>query len=131
MPSQQGLWAYNEHRPALAGEHSAENGQDSPVGVIEARPLDLAVHHSELVTEHEDLDILSRLRTEAEDDELEGATNRAVKEAQGHGWSSLVDAIAWGPTRASSEVRSADRVSGTHMPQRGHWTRTPRWRVYF
>jgi len=58
MPARDRVRPDEEDRPAVTAEHASERGEDRAVVGFEARTGDLALQHSELMTQHEDLDIL-------------------------------------------------------------------------
>ena len=58
MPARDRVRPDEEDRPAVTAEHASEHGEDRAVVGFEARTGDLALQHGELMTQHEDLDIL-------------------------------------------------------------------------
>jgi hypothetical protein len=58
VPAQDRVRSKKEDRPAVATEHTRERGEQSTVVWFEKRTGDLASQHRELMTQHEDLDIL-------------------------------------------------------------------------
>jgi hypothetical protein len=58
VPAQQRLGLDEEARPAGSGQGAADGGKHRPVGRIEPGLFGLAAQHGQLVTEHQDLQVL-------------------------------------------------------------------------
>ena len=84
VSAQQGLWLDEEVPETLAGEQSCQPAQHRPVGGLQRRSVDLASEECHLVSEHDDLDRELRVAATGEADQLEDATERSIKEREGH-----------------------------------------------
>jgi len=58
MPAQQGLGLDEEARPVSPGQDAADRSEQCPVGRFEPGACDLAAEHGELVTQHQNLQVL-------------------------------------------------------------------------
>ncbi len=58
MPREERVGLHQEHRPPLPVERPCECSQERTVVPVEVRSGDLSAQHRELVTKHEDLNIL-------------------------------------------------------------------------
>jgi len=64
MPMQQGVWADKKRRPSL--EEPARCSQKHTIGILQTRTNDLAAKNPELVSKHNDLELLELARTETQ-----------------------------------------------------------------
>ena len=64
MPMHQGVWTHEERRPS--SEEPAGCSQKHPIGVLQTRANDLATKNRELVSKHDDLELLELTRTETQ-----------------------------------------------------------------
>ena len=81
-------------RPIDARQQLACGRQEHPVSGPKRRLPDLAAQHCQLVAKDENLEVLRRSRPEAQQQQLQGALERGVKNRQNHGTS---DNAARGP----------------------------------
>ncbi len=61
---QQGVWTDEERWPS--SEEPARCGEKDALGILQARTNDLAAKNRELVSEHDDLELLELMRAEAQ-----------------------------------------------------------------
>jgi hypothetical protein len=69
MPAHERVGRDKERTPALAREQPAPGGQARPVGGPKLGPHDLVPQDGELMTEHDDLELLELLGAAGERDE--------------------------------------------------------------
>jgi hypothetical protein len=67
-----------EAGPAGSRERAAYGGKEGSVGGLEPRPWNLAAQHGQLVTEHQNLQVLGSIAAGEQDEQLEGAAQREV-----------------------------------------------------
>jgi hypothetical protein len=79
MPAHEGVGCDDGRTPALAREQAARGGQERAVGGPKRGPRDLAPQDRELMTEHDDLELLEVLGAEGERDELKQASQGDVE----------------------------------------------------
>ncbi len=79
MPAQNRVRSHEEHRPAITTEHTSERGEERTVLQLETRTRDLASQHSELMTQHEDLDILRTIPTSAQHQQVDHESDKTVE----------------------------------------------------
>src|SRR6266487_5275416 len=65
MPAQQRRRRDNERAPACSREQTAGGGKEDSIGRFQVSPPNLATQDSELVPEHDDLQLLETARAEA------------------------------------------------------------------
>jgi hypothetical protein len=65
VPTQQRVGLHEEDGPAVTADRARERGKDRAVVGFETRTRDLSVQYSELVAQHEDLDIFGTIRAAA------------------------------------------------------------------
>lgn len=65
MPPEDRVLSHQQDRPAVAAEYASAGGENRSVVGFEARTGDLALQDRELVTQHEDLDILGTISVAA------------------------------------------------------------------
>jgi hypothetical protein len=79
MPVHERVGRDEERTPALAREQPARGGQERAVGGPKRGPRDLAAQDGELMTEHDDLELLELLGAAGERDELKQASQGDVE----------------------------------------------------
>jgi hypothetical protein len=79
MPLQDRVRSHEEHRPAITTERPRQPAQHGPVGGFEPRARDLTMKHSELMTQHEDLEILGTSPTAAQDEQVDHESDKTVE----------------------------------------------------
>src|ERR1035437_6634281 len=79
MPARDRVRPDEEDRPAVTAEHASEHGEDRAVVGFEARTGDLALQHGELMTQHEDLDILGMLAPAAQHQQVDHEPDQTVE----------------------------------------------------
>ena len=84
VPAQQRLGLDQEARPAGAGQHAADCGEQRPVGGFEPGPRDLAAQDGELVAQDQDLQILGGVTASEQHQQLDGPAQRQVGEVREH-----------------------------------------------
>jgi hypothetical protein len=86
MPALQRLRCDEEAGPTVAWENAADGGEHSAVGRFELG-RDLAAQHSQLVTKHQDLQVLDSIAAGQQHEQLDGAAQGQVGESRQHaGW---------------------------------------------
>src|SRR5207244_668944 len=66
MPTQDRVGLHQQDRPVVTTERTRERGEDRSITWLEARTRDLASQHSELMAQHEDLDIFGTIPAAAQ-----------------------------------------------------------------
>jgi hypothetical protein len=79
MPTRDRVRSDEEDRPAVTAEHASECGEDDAVVGFETRPCNLALHHRELVAQHEDLDIFGTLASTAQHQQVDHEPDKTVE----------------------------------------------------
>ena len=62
VPAQQGVGSDQPPGPAGTGEHGGDGAEQAAVGLGQRRAVDLSAQDHQLVTEHDDLDVLVAAR---------------------------------------------------------------------
>ena len=73
VPAQQRLRPDDEARPAGSGQGAADGGEHSAVGRFEPRSWGLAAQHGQLMTEHQDLQVLGSVTAGQQHQQLDRA----------------------------------------------------------
>jgi hypothetical protein len=84
VPAEQGGRCHAEGRPPSAGKQPRQCGQPGPFGGSVPRSFDLAAQDHDLVTQHEDLDVLADIAAGHHRQQLQHATQHHVQKGQGH-----------------------------------------------
>ena len=79
MPGQERLRPDRERSPGVAGKHPAERREQDSVVRLEAWATDLAAKDRQLVTEHENLELLRLIAAAEEHDELQHTADDDVQ----------------------------------------------------
>ena len=95
----------DKHRPVDAGQQPACCRQEHPVGGPKRGTPDLPAKHCYLVSEDDDLEVLRPGRPEPQEEQLQDALERDVKNRQNHGTS---DDTTRGP------LFYRDRINASH-----------------
>jgi hypothetical protein len=101
VPAQQRLGRDQEARPAGAGQHAADRGEQRPVGGLEPGPRDLAAQDGELLAQDQDLEILGGVTASEQHQQLDGPAQRHVREFGDHQGGLPVKVAAASPYRAT------------------------------
>lgn len=78
-------WGDDEGRPALPRHEAGQSGDECSVGPGEPGACYLAAKHGQLPATYQDLRILGDGVHVVDGKELDGATDQAIEEAEGHG----------------------------------------------
>jgi hypothetical protein len=78
MPAQKRLRPNEEGVPGAARQHATERGQQQPVVYLQSRPARLPAKNRQLVSEHEDLQLLRSITAANEHDQLEQPADNEV-----------------------------------------------------
>src|SRR6266496_1769254 len=73
MPAKQRGRSDDKRAPACPRQQTARGGEEDSIGRAQLGPSELATQHRELVAEHDDLELLELIRTEAQRGELQQA----------------------------------------------------------
>ena len=84
MPTQQRVGLDEEARPADSGEDAADRSEQGAVSRLQPRAWNLAAQHTELVAQHEDLQVLAGVAAAEQGEQLDGAAQRQVGEFRQH-----------------------------------------------
>jgi hypothetical protein len=85
MPPQQGFWGDQEGSPPDSGEQPTECREDRSISWSIANScVQLPFKNAHLVSEHHDLDVLLRLSSSAQHEEVEDAAQTEVEEGEEH-----------------------------------------------
>jgi hypothetical protein len=79
VPTQQGRWRYEEDAPGRARQQPRQRGQQDSIPVAQVGPVYLTAQDGNLVTERQDLDLLSAIITPEQDQEPEHAADDEVQ----------------------------------------------------
>jgi hypothetical protein len=119
VPAQQGRGLDEEAPETPAGEQPCQPRQDSSIGWLQRRSLDLASEDCHLVTEYDDLDREICVSATEEPEQLEDAAESPIEEREGNRWM-LAASHEWGQSavqhawmRLSAPTRSGRRRSGS------------------
>ena len=105
VPTQQGLWRDEPASSLRSGQGRRDRTEQGPVLVGEGWSVVQAVQHCELVTQHDDLEVLR-------------ASERTVKRANDTSNRYRMRHIGPQDASASCLVSRHDRILGTHRPSR-------------
>jgi hypothetical protein len=111
VPAQQRLRPNEEARPAGPGQHAADGGEHRTVGRFEPRSWGLAAQHGQLVTEHQDLQVLASIAAGQQHEQLDGAAQGQVGEVRSTARS--------GPSRRSAETPHYRATKGANCQLTG------------
>jgi hypothetical protein len=84
LPAQQRLGRDEEARPAGAGQHAADCGEQRPVGGLEPGRGTSAVQDGELLAQDQDLQILGGVTASEQHQQLDGPAQRQVGSFEEH-----------------------------------------------
>jgi hypothetical protein len=84
VPAQQGLGGDQEAGPVGSWQHAADGGEQGSIGRLQPRSLDLAAQHSELMAQHQDLEVLGGVAAGEQCEQLDGAAQGQVGESGQH-----------------------------------------------
>ena len=85
LPGEQRRRCDEQRRPPLAGEQRPGQCEERPVGPREAGSRRTPVQDLELVTQHDDLDVLLESVETTDTEQLDDTTNKTEEEREGHG----------------------------------------------
>jgi hypothetical protein len=74
VPAQQRRRSHKEAIPRRPRQQPRQRGQQNPISIVQIRPVDLTAQNSDLVPEHNDLDLLGAITAPEQHHELEDAT---------------------------------------------------------
>ena len=118
MPAQQGLGLDEEARPVSPGQDAADRSEQRPVGRFEPGACDLAAEHGELVTQHQNLQVLGAIASGQQGEQPDRPAQRQVgdlRQHQGDLCGVMVEASQYRPQpSANSQLTSYNRVSAPH-----------------
>jgi hypothetical protein len=78
MPAQQGLGLDEEARPVSPGQDAADRSEQRPVGRFEPGACDLAAEHSELMTQHQNLQVLGAIASDQQGEQPDRPAQRQI-----------------------------------------------------
>jgi hypothetical protein len=84
MPAEQRCRRDNERAPACSWEKTAGSGKEDSIGRFQVSPPNLATQDTELVPEHDDLQLLELARAEAKRGQLQATTKNEVDKGHEH-----------------------------------------------
>ena len=84
VPAQQRLRPDEKARPAGSGQRTADRGEHRTVDRSEPGSWGLAAQHGQLVTEHQDLQVLASIAAGEQHEQLDGAAQGQVGELRQH-----------------------------------------------
>jgi len=85
VPAQERLGPDEEAGPAGSGERPADRGEQGAVGGLELGAWDLAAEHSELMTQHQNLQVLGGVAAGEQRERLDPAAQREIGEFRQQG----------------------------------------------
>ena len=121
MPTQQRVGLHHEDGPAVTTNDTRYGGEDRAIVGLEPRTRNLASEYSELMAQHEDLDILGTIRSNAQHENVENQSDKTVE--TGH-----VPIIAASEPRHSQQRVTAGHHTGRisrHPQATEHFVRGP------
>jgi hypothetical protein len=71
MPAKQRRRCDDKRTPACSRQQTARGSEEDSIGSAQLGPSELAMRHRELVTKHDDLELLELIRREAQRRELQ------------------------------------------------------------
>jgi hypothetical protein len=117
VPADQGIGAGQERLPIRPWEDAADGGQEDTIGRLPAWAADLALEHTELVTQRQDLYCKSGFGPAADDEDLQREVDDGVEEEKSTvGGSSHRGWRQWGRKAVLSRTTQIEltlRVNGT------------------
>ena len=83
VPPQERVGPDDEDGPTITTYGACERGEDHAVVGFETRTLDLALQPRELMTQHEDLDILGTIASSAQHEQVDHEADKTIETARG------------------------------------------------
>ena len=115
VPPQARVGPDDEDGPTITTYGACERGEDQAVVGFETRTLDLALQHRELMTQHEDLDILGTIASSAQHEQVDHEADKTIETARGP----ILAAPRTRPfTPTLRPLNTLGRVFGTHRAGR-------------
>jgi hypothetical protein len=84
MPAHSVVGVTKNDHPACSREKAAGSGKEDSIGGFQLWPRNLATQDTELVLEHDDLQLLELARAKAECGQLQATTKNEVDKRHGH-----------------------------------------------
>jgi hypothetical protein len=84
VPAQQRLWGHEETLPTSPWQSSSRGGKKYPIGKSKAGPFDLSPKDIQLMSEHDDLEILGGLALALGKEQPEQHPTHQVHEREKH-----------------------------------------------
>ena len=122
VPAQQGSRGDEPNPAQRGGEQSAQRAEDGAVDPVHRRVGVASTQDGDLVTEHQDLDVLGCIRASEQRQPAQQTGEEQIGESEGHSRRSCCAGCGPGPRGRLSEkalVRRHDTVLGTHTVAAG------------
>ncbi len=126
LPGEHGRWGHAERRPALAGEEGSGKGEERPIGPDEPGTWPMPLQHRELMTEHDDLEVLLDAAETMNAKQLDGATDQTAEEREGHDGRGSPRHRSWSSWRSSLCTPQVNGAVWSHLAGGRHQCLTTR-----
>jgi hypothetical protein len=84
MPAQERLWRHDQAASAWLRQDSRERGKESAIGRAQRRSPFLPAEHHQLMSQHEQLDVLSEFAAPAADQQPQQSREGEIGEGKEH-----------------------------------------------
>ena len=116
LPGEDRRRGHEKRRPPAAREERSGQGEEGSIGPAEAGTWGAPAQDLELMTEHDDLDVLLDAAQTMDPKKLEDTSDQAVEEGEGHGRRDSLRHPAWSSQRSSLCI---PQVLTGHQPRGG------------